>query len=308
MAQTDNKQRILLESGTNEVEFLIINVGPQAYGVNVAKVRTIQVFDPAQLALLPNQHAEVLGVMPFREKTISVLDLAINLNVPSATAEGAKRLLIVAEFNTRLTGFVVDAVEGIHRCSWAQFEPITDASCNSVDGGVIGTVRRNNVLVIILDLESIIAKLDPTMSVEHFANEIEPTVSAHRETLKVVHCDDSGIIQKLVGKVLTQAGFKHLKQFNNGEETLAYLQSEGAGQVDVVLSDIEMPKMDGLTLCRKLKEDRNLSKVPVLFFSSMINDQMLEKCRSVGGAHAYSKPEIHHLVDGIESICTLKNE
>lgn len=302
MARDSKTQGILLDAGTNEVEFLLITLGSQRYGINVMKIRTIQVFGPEQVAPLSSQTSSILGVMPFRDSTISIIDLAVTIGSPRCDNVGASRkFLVVAEFNQRTTGFVVDGVDQIRRFEWTQYEPITDTTHNRADVSILGTVRDPGGLILILDLETIMARLDPTMSVEHYAP-METSVSVDRSTVRIVHCDDSALIQKVVAKVLTEAGYHGVQQFGNGEDTMAYLAASGPEEVDVVLSDIEMPGMDGLSLCRTLREDSRFSDVPILFFSSLITTQMAAKCDSVGGNGAFSKPQINLLVKEIDKL------
>lgn len=304
--KNSEKRGILLEAGTNEVEFLIILLGNQRYGINVAKICQISVFDPSIIAEMPNQRPEVLGVASLRNETISIIDLSINLKRKS-TSDNVRKLLLLAEFNGRKTGFVVDGVDRIERVNWTKFEPIGSATCDGGASSVVGTVTSADGLIIILDLESILAEIDPSMSVEHFAKEI-PTATFSRESIRVLHCEDSVVIQKLVYQVLKEAGFNNIEQVNNGQDALDYAQRVGPGGIDIVLSDIEMPTMDGLSLCKKLRQDERYSRVPVVFFSSMINDQMMAKCKSVGGDAAFSKPQINHIVGCIDNLIKSKHE
>lgn len=300
MSNKAKDRGILLDTGTNEVEFLLVTLGQQIYGINVSKVCTLQVFDQSKVSPLPAQPSQVLGLMPFRDKTISIIDLSIALNWPKTNTD-SKRLLVVAEFNQRVTGFVVDEVDRIERYAWTQFEPITDTTCNTAHASVLGTVKGEKGLIIILDLETIVAALDPSMSIESYAESIEaPTIL--RNNVNIVHCDDSTTIQKIVLKVLNEAGFSSVKQFANGEEALTYLQDNQGKGVDIVLSDIEMPRMDGLSFCKTMRSDPNCKHIPLVFFSSLITEQMNVKCRSVGGNAAYSKPQINYLVHEIERL------
>ncbi|MDN5871849.1 MAG: chemotaxis protein [Nitrococcus sp.] len=302
MANDPKTHGILLDAGTNEVEFLLITLGSQRYGINVLKVRTIQVFGPEHVAPLSTQTSSILGVMPFRDSTISIIDLAVTIGSSRGATEGASRkFLVVAEFNQRTTGFVVDGVDQIKRFEWTQYEPIAETTHNSKDVSILGTVRDPDGLILILDLETIMARLDPSMSVENYAPK-ENSAAVDRSTVRIVHCDDSTLIQKIVAKVLTGAGYQGVQQFSNGEDTMAYLATSGPEGVDVILSDIEMPGMDGLSLCRTLREDSRFSDVPLLFFSSLITTEMAAKCDSVGGDGAFSKPQINFLVEEIDKL------
>jgi two-component system chemotaxis response regulator CheV len=304
MTEPTSRDGIPLEAGTNEVEFLLFFLGKQPYGMNVSKVCHISIFDREAVRLLPHQRPEVVGIIDFRGKTVSVIDLGIHLGlthaVPLSEEALARRLLIVAEFNQRTTAYIVDAVDRIQRCSWEKFESITDSTCDAT--AVIGTVRvPNEGLVVILDLETIMSTIDPTMAIDYYEKSILPATVA-RDTIRIVYCEDSTVIQKMLLKTLEGAGFRNFKTFFTGAEGLEYFKKTSSDQVDVILSDIEMPSMDGLTLCRELRELQGYKKTPFIFFSSMINEAMRRKCDGVGGDAAFSKPEIHHIVHAIEDL------
>ncbi len=298
MNHSKKNQEILIESGTNEVEFLIVKLGDQSYGINVAKICQIMVFDPELVYEIPHQVPESLGVMNFRNSSISIIDLALHLKRPSNT--DSRRLLIVTEFNMRRTGFVVDGVEHIERMSWTSFEPLTTASCNQSSSAVLGTVHLDDGMILILDLETILASLDPTMNVETYSK-ITARSDIAREDVRILHCEDSPLVQKLVHNTLLGGGFSNLVQVSNGEAGIEALEKSG-GAFDVIISDIEMPRMDGLTFCRTIRQDKKFDNIPVLFFSSMIDQQMAKKCKSVGGDAAYSKPQLGLIVDAVESL------
>lgn len=297
MSQT--KHQILLESGTNEVEFLLFQVGVQRYGINVAKVRQILLFDPASLAVIPKQLPEILGLMKFRDKTISIVDLRMHLGTPAANEENPRPLLMVTEFNQRTTGFIVDAVHRIERCSWKQFEPIGDTTLNSSNGSVVGTVSLKDGIVVILDLETTLSIIDPSSSIENSNNEIA-SGSIDRSKISILYCEDSAIVRKMLTKTLSEAGFQRFHVFSTGQEGLDFLKSPSCPPIDIIVSDIEMPQMDGLTFCKHVKSDPKVSAIPFVFFSSMIDEQMEKKCRSVGGDGAFSKPQLNRIVDAIE--------
>jgi two-component system chemotaxis response regulator CheV len=303
MTTRSTSDGILLEAGTNEVEFLLFYLDSQPYGINVSKVCQISMFDPAAVRYLPNQRKEVLGVVDFRGKTISVIDLSMHLQIKQ-TKEITRRLMIVAEFNQRTTAFIVDGVDRIQRCNWDTFKSITDSSCDVTS--VLGTVRvPQEGLVIILDLETIMGSIDPTMSIDHYQNQIaSPRID--RQNVRIVYCEDSSIVQKVLLRTLDTAGFKTVKTFFTGKDGLEYLQSVTPDQVDVILSDIEMPRMDGLAFCKEVRSMPGFAKKPFIFFSSMINHDMRRKCQTVGADFAFSKPEIQHIVSAIEEVVSQK--
>lgn len=299
-----NKQSILLEVGTNEVEFLITVVGNQKYGMNVSKICQISLFDSRGLVEMPDQHPNVLGVMSIRGETVTIVDLGLTLN-RNKSSSCERSLLILAEFNNRKTGFVVEGVDKIERVNWNRFEPFAGSCSQGNSSSVVGMVTSPEGLTIILDLESILAAIDPSMSVEHYANQIQESAFP-RDEVRILHCEDSMLLQKLVRQVLTSAGFTQLEQVSNGKAALDYAQRVGPSGVDIILSDIEMPVMDGLTLCKELRINEQFKKTPIVFFSSMINEQMMKKCELVGGDAAFSKPQINSIVGCIEKLVNVK--
>lgn len=120
--------------------------------------------------------------------------------------------------------------------------------------------------------------------------------------MHIVFAEDSTTIRKGVVSVLRKVGFEKITEFENGLEAYNFIKNtenhENENDPHAILAlvtDIEMPRMDGLTLCRKLKQDERFRKIPILIFSSLINDQMIEKCKTVGADHYVAKPEVNKL-------------
>ncbi len=294
-----NKE-ILLESGTNEVEFLEFSIGGQHFAVNVAKLRQTVVFHDLVFTKLPGSTPAMPGMVTYRDSSIAVVDLREFLELGGQPKDPERQLLLIMEFNQRVTGFTVDAVEGIHRVSWSSFAPLDLAGLTDTTVSAVGTITIENRIVLILDMEALLAQIDPTMRIEHFAGQVETKSCADRGNLKIVYAEDSALIQKIAVKTLKDAGFAQIQLFPTGAQALKYIQNSNPGEVDLILSDIEMPEMDGLTLCRQLRTQSDTAKIPFIFFSSLISEEMKRKCEAVGGNGSFSKPEIHLVVDAIE--------
>lgn len=304
-SQRSSHKGILLESGTNEVEFLLFQLGAQRYGINVSKVCQILLFDASKIATVPKQGSDVVGLMTFREKSISVIDLRAHLQISRVDGSLNRDLLLVTEFNQRTTAFIIDSVDRIERCDWSQYEPITDTVCNNGSSTVVGSVTLKDGIVVILDLESVLSTIDPSMDMTNFEAKIGPG-SIERSDVSLIYCEDSPLIQKVLLQTLKRAGFNKIKVFNTGADGFEYLKNASPDSVDIILSDIEMPKMDGLTLCKNVKQIDGFQKVPFVFFSSLINEQMETKCKQVGGNACFSKPQIHLIVSAIEELLSTK--
>ncbi len=312
MSQTN----ILLESGTNElelVEFFIDEVDPATgktyrgfYGVNVAKVlEIIRMPTVTQLPDIP--HPSVLGAFNLRSRIIPLVDLALWLGKRMA-ATNSDTKVIVSEFNRMISAFMVTGVTRIHRLSWTQVEApgrhLNEYSGNSVTG----VVRFEDRILLVLDMEKILADLNPglAMKIEDSAlAEIEETKKpVKKEHFRALIADDSTSIRRMIGTMLEKAGFEVTQTVNGQEawEALSGLKSKSAAEnrpltdfVDILVSDIEMPVMDGHNLTKRVKDDPVLKALPVILFSSLITDRLRHKGEAVGADDQVSKPNITEL-------------
>jgi two-component system chemotaxis response regulator CheV len=309
MAQTN----ILLESGTNEleiIEFYIDEaVGPDEkpyrayYGVNVAKVLEI-IRLPKVTGMPQTPHPCVIGTFNLRSRVIPLIDLSMWLGKPMARDANTK--VIVSEFNRVINAFMVSGVTRIHRLSWSEVEPPSGYVATFAANNFTGVVKFSDHIVLLLDMEQIIWDLNPALAMrterEKAAAAIpEPERSSHK-TLVV---DDSNSIRRLIASYLEKDGFEVVQDINgqNAWERLLGWKAEAAKgtplshNVNLVVTDIEMPSMDGHTLCRKIKDDPVLKALPVVLFSSLINDQLYHKGLSVGADDQVTKPEVGTLAE-----------
>lgn len=305
------KQEILLESGTNEMEIIEFYVGSQPLGINVQKLKEIITYDESALTVIPESLPAMLGVLMMRGSTIPLIDLRDHLNQRQSddlTAD-AKPVVLVCEFNHRINGFKVDGVNQIHRISWSDVKPLAEF-IDQYRPRFTGSVNIEGREILILDLEYIVGEFDPESVLgKHEDNEDEDgqaQLSAKRQEMKILMAEDSSVIRSNLEKVLNGAGFTDLEVFADGDACYQRIlelkqQADDTGDdigqhLNMLISDIEMPKMDGLTLCRKLKEGLGCKHIPVLLFSSLINPPMEVKCDSVGADGYASKPEISKLI------------
>ena len=302
---------ILLESGTNEleiVEFRLNSINSQglatvqSFGINVAKVR--EIVRMPQITKLPNLPPSVLGLFTLRNKLIPALDLNNYLFHQPNNADNRK--MIIAEFNKMACGFIVNDVHRIHRISWAQIEaPDTLNELNSSDSTVVGIIKFEDRNVLMIDIEKIIADIDPNSAIDGVI-EI-PTVTGKPIA---VTAEDSATIRKMITDKLNLAGFE-IVSFNDGEAAWNYLNdlsktckniNELHNKVNVIITDIEMPKMDGYTLTKNIKGDSLLSQIPVVIFSSIVSQDVLHKGKSVGADAQLTKPQIGILIETIREL------
>jgi len=300
MAQAD----ILLEAGTNEleiIEFYIDDDGDAAgnrnfFGVNVAKV--LEVIESPNFDRTAKSAVDpcFLGTIPLREKILPVLDLSVWLDLPRKTT--VHEVILVTEFNNRITGFLASGVTQIHRISWSDIEAPSHYLSEMDTNCINGIARIEDRFVQMLDLEKILAEFDPA-----FQGHDDITVRADKQYTALV-VDDSTIMRHLIKEKLTQANFKILVS-DNGEEAWQRLlalrgQAEAEGTtihdlIDIVVSDIEMPVMDGYSLTKRIKDDAEFGKLPVVLFSSLITQEQRHRGVSVGADDQITKPEFDAL-------------
>ena len=336
MAQTN----ILLEAGTNElevVEFYLdeadplpvegmenVAADPQTpagaggtglyrgyYGVNVAKV--LEIIRMPKVTELPEvQHPSVLGAFNLRSRIIPLVDLAMWLGKTHAQSEEEPKT-IVTEFNNVTTAFMVSGVNRIHRISWERVEQpnkyVAAVSINTI----VGVVRLEERIVFLLDLEKVVANLNPKLGLR--LDDLGEDWDASRGYRALI-ADDSALVREMQRDLLEKAGFSVIVT-TNGREAWDYLttfkrrvEEEGrplSDFVQVVVSDIEMPMMDGLNLTSRIKEDPVLKHLPVLLFSSLITDKLRHKGESVGADGQISKPEVGQLAKRAAALIEERN-
>lgn len=289
---------ILLETGTNELEVLELLISGQVFGVNVLKIKQIISYDPDKVAVLraPEIHPAIKGTFLFHDVPILLTDLNRYLfpnreRIPSS----APQVVVVCEFNNAQQGFLIDAVDRIFRCSWDQIQAPTSIISES-DAMVTGIVHSEGHDVLIIDFEAIIDDISGGSTLQDTeANGGGPSARelSMRSNIKVLLADDSHLVREQTEHLMLQAGFSNLTTCDDGAEAYKAIQADLNHPFDVVISDIEMPLLDGLTLCRTLKESNSPSKVIIL--SSMISEQVSIKCRKVGADAFLSKEHIREL-------------
>ena len=294
---------ILLESGTNELELLEFFVGNEDYGINIAKVSEILTY--REVTPMPSTPDEVEGVVMPRDKLITVVDLHKVLDIPQPV--GNNGLLIVCEFNQLDIAFHVSTVKGIQRISWSNIEKPPTVANNSQKGVATGIAKVDGKIIIILDFEKIIADLNCSAGLDSSGIEKLEKSEEVDYNAKIVIAEDSPLLNQLVVNAFTKAGFHNILSFSNGQEAWNYISSyadsdDVTSHISLLVSDIEMPQMDGHRLTKLIKDHRNLNKIPVFLFSSLIDDQMKLKGKSVGADEQFSKPQIGGLIQAVMAV------
>ena len=295
---------ILLENGTNELEVLEFMIGNNHYGINVAKVKEIVTYQ--KVTPVPNSHPSVEGIFMPRDTMITVVDLANVLHLEESNDVRAD-MLINTNFNKLNVAFHVHKVLGIHRVSWADI--ITpDATINSFDSGIAtGIIKIDGRLIIILDFERIVSDISPETGLK--VSDISKFGERERNNSPIVIAEDSALLMKLICNSLSKAGYVNITSCVNGQEAWEYLsnlkkntQGPITDAARCIITDIEMPLMDGHRLTKLVKSDSVLKDIPLIIFSSLINDDMRRKGEQLGADAQLSKPEIGSLVEQIDKL------
>ncbi|MBR6345047.1 MAG: chemotaxis protein CheV [Lachnospiraceae bacterium] len=292
--------KILLENGTNELEILEFTLGGNSYGINVAKIREIIPYQA--VTPVPNAHPSIEGIFMPRDVMITAIDLRNCLQRGESEAGG---LFIITNFNHLDIAFHVEAVVGIHRFSWRDIiKP--DATINNAEDGVAtGIVKLNGKLIIILDFEKIVTDISPETGLKVEA--IEELGVRERCDEPILIAEDSPLLNKLIVDSLMKAGYTSVTHTENGQQAWDYIEKcheEGTigDKIHAVITDIEMPLMDGHRLTKLIKDDKDLKTIPVLIFSSLINEEMRRKGEQLGADAQLSKPEIGNLVSELDRL------
>ena len=286
---------ILLESGTNEIEIMEFTIDGSLYGINVAKVREIIMSAPVKI--MPHAHPAVEGIFKPRDVVITVVDLPKYLSVDKE--KGSKDLFIITNFNKMYIAFRVHTVVGISRISWTDIHKPDKTVSGGSEGVATGIAQCGNDLVTILDFERIVAEIAPETTIQ--MDEIEQMGPRARSDEPIWIAEDSILLSKMIEDCLHKAGYVNLRMFPNGWElweALNALPKERRlfDQVALVITDIEMPQMDGHRLTKLIKDSPRFNPIPLIIFSSLISEEMRIKGRQLGANEQMSKPEIGHLV------------
>ncbi len=299
MAETE----ILLESGTNEMEIMEFMIYGEAYGINVAKVKEILMSDAVKP--IPHSHECVEGIFKPRDMIITVVDLPKYLT-GNESEKKEKDLFIITNFNKLNIAFRVHTVEGIQRISWENIQKPDKTLSHGKEGIATGIANCGDKLITVLDFEKIIAEISPETGIQiSDLDQIGDRVEDHENA--ILFAEDSVLLATMVEQSLRRAGYTNLHKFKSGKEAWDYLSSirndeDLHDKASLIITDIEMPEMDGHRLTKLVKDDPKLKNIPLIIFSSLINPEMEEKGRQLGADAQMSKPEIGHLVSVIDRL------
>jgi len=293
---------ILLETGTNELEILEFIISGNSYGINVAKITELMQIQEVQE--MPLSHPCVEGVFQPRNEVYTIVDLAAYLGL-GTSEDPDKDIFIITNFNQMNIAFHVHAVESIFRISWQDIEKPDSIIYGGQEGVVTGIAKVSGRIISILDFEKITFDISPETGID--LSEVKTYTGIDRENTPIVVAEDSALLRNMLSEALHTSGYSNLTILNNGEEAWEYISqfkyessSTVLSKVSCLITDIEMPKMDGHRLTKLIKSDAVLKDIPIIIFSSLIDENMHKKGLEVGADEQLSKPEIGSLVKVID--------
>lgn len=274
--------------GRNRLELLLFRLSDsQLYGINVFKVREVLKCPP--LTRMPQSHPAVCGIVHIRDTTLTVLDLALGIGAPPTPREGA--LMVVTEFNRQVQGFLVSEVDRIVNMNWEAIMPPPRVGTGTAYVTAVTTV--DGELVEIIDVEQVLSEITGTHV--HVSEAVMDASYGGLPRARVLVVDDSAVARKQITRTLDQIGMDY-EVACNGHEALQRLQQlsetlDGpvCGHFGAVICDVEMPEMDGYTLCKAIKADPALKGLWVCLHSSLSGEFNRSMVNKVGADRFIAK-------------------
>lgn len=294
------EQGILLDSGTNELEIVEFGLGENRFGINVIKVK--EILNTRPVTKIPHSHSSVEGIIEIRGEIVPVVDVAHALGFDKS--ENPKNdKFILSEFNQIKIVFHVHTVTQIHRISWEQIEK-PDKMYQGLETQITGVIKIKEEMLLLLDFEKIVAAINPETSLN--VDQLKELGERERSNKRILIAEDSGLLRALLQETLQEAGYHHTFLCEDGKEAYAHLQNlvkdgkKVSDEFQLILTDIEMPRMDGHHFTKLIKENADMDELPVIIFSSLITSELRHKGEVVGADAQVSKPEIVELVKLID--------
>lgn len=293
-------KKVITEVGTNEWQLVVFLLGDQSFAINVDKTREILRWPGCRV--IPDSPAALIGITSVRGEVLPMVDLRIFLDIKSDTKiEDSK--VIIAEFNEVKLGFVVDAVERIYRISSEDLD--SSMTGKYLGNWILYVIKQDQRNVLLLDYEAIVQKISPQLGIQHDPMRTNAIAMmegiGHPSEYHIVVAEDSPLIRKQIEDALVANGFTNLHLCPDGKVAFDAIAKHGE-HADILITDAEMPILDGLTLTRRLKENPATKEIPIIMFSSIMSDDIKNKAASVGANFQVTKPEIGQLVETVVGI------
>ncbi len=289
----------------NDVELIEFYLGGGSYGVNISKVIRVIALSECIITPIADSPPCIAGITHVDDEPIPVIDLCKALSIEN-TQNNDRRMLLILAFNRQVSAYLIDGVNKIHKTSWKSYKPLTRGVSNQ-HGYINGSVKIDEKVIFFLDIEQMLYELNPeaTAKFDDELSVLSASQLANQQSCKLLLVEDSAVIRNRTLKGLKKTGFTNIEAFTNGREAHDYILSiaeKETGFNHIVVTDVEMPEMDGLTLCNLVKQKYGKDAFQFIVYSSLINDQMKRKCTAARADDIVSKPDMIALVKAIEKL------
>ena len=294
------------EDDTGILELMEFTMAGNAFGINVAKVTEIMRRCP--ITPMTKSHPCIEGIFKPRDKIITVINLARYMEL-AENENPEQGMLMLTNFDNINAAFLVHTVEAMHRIKWSDVERPSAIIYGDKDSVITGTTKIENKIVTIVDFEKVLFDINPETGLQ--LSEIKVMGERDLSEKPIVVVEDSVFLKKMILQALEMAGYTKIASFDNGQDAWEYLvrarneclsdRSPIEKKVATIITDIEMPRMDGHHLTKLVKNDDVLRKIPVLVFSSLIDEAQQIHGEKIGVDAHLSKPQIGKLVSTLDN-------
>lgn len=288
-----------IKPSTTRLELLLFRLNTkQNFGINVLKVKEI-IPRPA-LTQIPHSSPTVVGVAELRGKTVPIIDLALAIGRPGIRAEtNAEQKVIIAEFSRSTQGFLVSGVDRIVVRDWNEVLPPPSGAASSF---ITGVIRMENQLVQLVDVEQVMHQVSDTDVAPQ--DQLDPALIAKLKDRNILVVDDSTVARNQTCRILDQLGIHHITA-RDGKEAMALIDTltrdcdKATDCVPIVISDIEMPEMDGYQLTREIRANPRYQAMYILLHTSLDGKVNAEHARDAGADETLTKFEPNLLTEEV---------
>ena len=290
---------------TSVLELMEFTIAGNSYGINVAKVT--EIMRRAPVVFMTNAHPCIEGIFKPRGKIITVINLPKYLGLGESD-DPDKEMFMLTNFDNVNAAFHVHTVEGMHQIKWNNVDKPSPVIYGDQDSVTTGTTKIGDKTITIIDFEKVLFDMNPETGLQ--LSEIHVMGERERSKKPIVVVEDSVFLKKMLLEALALAGYTNITSFDNGQDAWKYLSTTGNDclaenipleeKVALIITDIEMPRMDGHHLAKLVKSDDALKKLPIIVFSSLIDEAQQIHGQNAGVSAHLSKPQIGKLVSTID--------
>jgi len=291
---------------TSVLELMEFTMAGNSFGINVAKVTEIMRRCP--ITTMTKSHPCIEGIFKPREKIITVIDLPGFMGLDESV-NPENDMFMLTNFENVNAAFHVHTVEAMHRIKWSDVEKPSPVIYGGRDSVITGTTKIGSRIISIIDFEKVLFDINPETGIQ--LSEIQVMGERERSEKPIVIVEDSVFLKKMILQAIEMAGFTNVTSFDNGQDAWEYLEKSRnecmangtpiEQKVALLITDIEMPRMDGHHLAKLTKTDDVLKIIPILVFSSLVDETQRVQGESIGVSAHLSKPQIGNLVSTIDS-------